>query len=312
MASPSTYPPFHPLGVATEIPSPRRLARFPESFLLRNRKIQGPTTTSSRLAAIVFRSPRSDHPYVKYSTPVKPDWRPTIPYMGSFHFQAARGTTKERQSFTHPFSGIISVAESQNSRTGRDVQTPPRGHSPWKSFTLIIRLTGSPYLRTQAHSTPRPLTEHARNVDALLNRKIKSPNAISRLPAAVLLAAPFHTEIIGGSWDVDPFILCHDGTHCPVSLFTSRARRLPRIIRASLDPRQVARGTPIRLYFDIPCRHSVSEKDHGMRAAPLAAVWFTEDAHGMGMPRRPLRHPTEGPVDALGYPSALDIATPGP
>ncbi|KAF5335154.1 hypothetical protein D9611_010844 [Ephemerocybe angulata] len=79
----------------------------------------------------------------------------------------------------------------------------------------------------------------------------------------------------------------------------------------------VARGTPIHLYFEIPmpslvCLTSVSEKDHGMRAAPLAAVWFTEDAHGMGMPRRPLRHPTEGPVDALGYPSALDVATTGP
>ncbi|KAF6765405.1 hypothetical protein DFP72DRAFT_1108138 [Ephemerocybe angulata] len=163
----------------------------------------------------------------------------------------------------------------------------------------------------------------------LRNRKNQSiKNAISRLPAAV----PPHSASSHRRGDAESSLLCgtprldHHG-----SLSSQAAHAVSTtIIRTSLDPRQVppgayysvhelfrfqvARGTPIRLYFDIPmpslvCLTSVSEKDHGIRAAPLAAVCFTEDAHGMGMPRRPLRHPTEGPVDALGYPSALDIAT---
>ncbi|KAF5335149.1 hypothetical protein D9611_010841 [Ephemerocybe angulata] len=227
---------------------------------------------------------RIDHPHVDPSV------------HGPIYFQAARGTSKERRSFTHPFSGIISVAESQNSRTERDVQTASR---PFSSDDIhdvshypLILLPG----RSRNVQATLMLHSPFSGIISVAESQNQSPNAISRLPAAVILAAPFHTEIIRGSWDVDPPILCLGGTRVctqhrradrPVSLSSQASHAVSQ--RSSF-----ARGTPIRPYFGIPavtrerrCAYAcdwlittVSEKYMGMRAAPLADVWFAEGVHG--------------------------------
>lgn len=183
-----------------------------------SRLIQGPNTTSRPPRGHCPRKPFatscSDHRYV---TPPQLGLTGSIPspYTGSIYFQECRIST-------HPFSGIISVAESQNQSTKRDVETesrPPHGYSPSPRKSFTTSHTGRSR-NLQGPSMLHPFSGFI-SVAESQNQSIKHHIQTScRRASSQRLFTP--------SWDADPSLLCHGGTHCHRSLSSQAAHAVSR------------------------------------------------------------------------------------